>query len=154
MLKLEADINQKHEKFIKEAVQNKLVYGLKSKDGFAVVGSNQYVDEEEEPIPVLCFWSNEADAKLSGKKNWPKYKPKKISLASFLENWCAGMYTEGDLAGTNFDWNLFGKESDPLDLAIELIKEIKRTNTNVQLEDYPDLDSLETQIRALLGDEQ
>ncbi|MEM6725376.1 MAG: DUF2750 domain-containing protein [Bacteroidota bacterium] len=154
MLQLEADIQQRHEKFIQEVVNKKTVYSLKSKEGYAVLGSSQYVDEDESPIPVLCFWSNEAEAKLSGKKNWPKFKPKKISLASFLENWCAGMYTEGDLAGTNFDWNLFGKESDPLDLAIELIEEIKRTNTKVQLEDYADLDGLETQIRTLLQPEE
>ena len=55
MLKNHIDVRLKHEKFIKRVCETNIVYGLKSKEGFATSSSNDFEDEDGEPIGIICF---------------------------------------------------------------------------------------------------
>ncbi len=100
---------------------------------------------------MICFWSEKALAQACAQKDWKDYHPTEIPLAEFLENWCVGMYTDGLLIGTNFDQNLFGYESDPLDLVLELATELKAKGKNLDFQKFINLEDLENQVRDIIA---
>lgn len=126
--------------------ETSIVYGLENKEGFATSSSNDV--EDEEPIPLICFWSEAALARSCKGGDWSDYNVVEVSLSDFLENWCIGMSNDGLLLGTNFGRNMFGYESDPLEMAIELSKELKRQgkDKDIVLEKYSHLDELVDQL--------
>lgn len=133
--------------FVKAICKSKIVYGLESEDGFAVLDSMDYDDENGEPVEVICFWSDEALAAASAKEAWANYQVVEIPLAEFMENWCIEMNNDGLLAGIDFNEDLTGSEVEPLELAMELIKELKSGNKTIAFETYNSLADLEKQIR-------
>lgn len=141
-------IKTRHEKFVKNVCETNIVYGLKSKDGFATSDSNDQEDEDGEPIGIICFWSEKALANACIKDDWAEYQVAEITLSEFIENWCIGMNNDNLLAGTNFDHNLSGFEIEPLELALELIKELKANKNNITLRKFTGLNDLEKQIMA------
>jgi hypothetical protein len=141
----------RHERFIKKVSETSIVYGLENKEGFATSSSNDLEDEDGEPIPLICFWSEAALARSCKKDDWRDYNVVEVSLSDFLENWCIGMSNDGLLLGTNFDQNMFGYESDPLDIVIELSKELKKQKKEIMLKKYDHLDELVEQILKLKG---
>ena len=145
-------IKKKHQKFIEEVVLNGIVWGLKSDEGYATSSSNDYEDNQGEPIVLICFWSNKKLANVCGRKYWKEYKPQEIELTAFLENWCVGMYNENSMAGTNFDWNLFGQENDTLELALEIIDELKKKKKTLAFRKFECLQDFETQTRSVLDE--
>ena len=143
-------IQQRYRKFIEKVCETQIVYGLQNNAGFATSMSNDFQDEDTgEDMTLICFWSEEVLARVLAKKEWSSYKPESIALNSFLENWCVGMYYDGTIAGINFDQNLFGFEIDTLDLALDIIRELKRCNTEIELLKFESLDDLESQIKQL-----
>lgn len=144
-------VQQRYRKFIETICKTQVIYGLRSDSGFATSVSNDFQDEEtSEPAILICFWSELVLAKVLAKEEWASYKPEIIALNSFLENWCIGMYHDNTFAGINFDRNLFGYEVDTLEMALEIIKEIKEHTYTVQLLKFKDIDNLEYQIKQLL----
>ncbi|WP_278022073.1 DUF2750 domain-containing protein [Flavobacterium ginsengisoli] len=77
MFKNHIDIKLKHKKFIKEVCETEIVFALKSKNGFATSYSNEFEDEDGEPIGIICFWSKEIMAKICAKNEWDDYHPAK-----------------------------------------------------------------------------
>lgn len=140
-------IEQRHRSFVKTVCKNQIIYGLKDKEGFAMSTSNHYENESGESVGLICLWSEEARAKILAKEEWADYKPEKIALNNFIENWCLGMHDDGLYIGTNFDQNLFGFEIGPLELGIELINEIKKEKYNIQLHSFKNINQLETAIK-------
>lgn len=139
-------IKKQHERFIKEVCESGIVWGLGSKSGYATSGSNDYEDAGGNPLGVICVWSDQAMAASCAKEDWADYKPAEISLGEFIENWCVGMYEESFLAGTNFDDNMCGVESNPLDLIVELVGELKRIRKTIPLKLYKDMADLLSQV--------
>lgn len=135
------------ETFVKAVCKSKLVYGLESEEGFAVLDSMDYDDDNGEPVEVICFWSDEALAAASAKEAWANYQVIEIPLAEFMENWCIEMNNDGLLAGIDFNEDLNGSELEPLELALELVKELKSGNKTIAFETYSSLTDLEKQIR-------
>jgi hypothetical protein len=133
--------------FVKTICKSKILYGLESEEGFAISGSVDYDDENGEPVEVICFWSEEALAAACTKEDWANYQVVEIPLAEFMENWCIEMNNDGLLAGIDFDENLSGLEIEPLDLVMELIKELKSSNKSIAFESYESLADLEKHIR-------
>lgn len=135
------------ETFVKTVCKSKIVYGLESEEGFAISGSMDYDDEKGEPVEVICFWSEEAAAASCAKEDWANYQVVEIPLAEFMENWCIEMNNDGLLAGIDFNEDLNGSEMEPLELALELVKELKSGNKTIAFETYDSLADLEKQIR-------
>src|SRR5262245_25508407 len=133
MLQNSITTRQRHERFINKVSETSIVYGLENDEGFATSSSNDVEDEDGEPIPLICFWSGSALARSCKKDDWSGYDVVEVSLNDFLENWCIGMSNDGLLLGTDFDQNMFGFESDPLDIVIEVSKKLKEKGKEIAL---------------------
>ena len=112
-------IEHKHRKFVERVVDFEAVWGLESDEGFATSDSNDFEDTK-----VIPFWSDKAYAAVLIKDSWKHYKPTSMLLVEFIENWLVGMYSDGLLVGTNWDANMFGKEIEPLELAVEIANQV------------------------------
>ncbi|GAA3730454.1 hypothetical protein GCM10022422_10730 [Flavobacterium ginsengisoli] len=150
MFKNHIDIKLKHKKFIKEVCETEIVFALKSKNGFATSYSNEFEDEDGEPIGIICFWSKEIMAKICAKNEWDDYHPAAINLSDFLENWCIGMHNDGLLVGTNFDQHLFGYESEGYNLILEIITELKKTKKELDLKKFENIEDFENQTKKTI----
>lgn len=136
------------EGFIKKISETNSVYALESEDGLASSDSNDYDDENGEPIGVICFWSEKELAQTCVKNDWAKYQVVEVPLSEFIENWCLSINNDGLLVGTNFDQDMFGSEIEPLELILELIKELKLNKSTVKFLTFDNLADLEKQIIA------
>lgn len=140
---------EKHEAFIKKICETELVFGLENKVGFATLDSANYEDENGKPMPVMCFWSEENKAQSCAKDKWKSYQPSSIKLASFIEEWCVGIYNEGLLVGTDFDENKIGNELDALELILEIVDELLSQKKELEFQKFENLADLEAQIREI-----
>ena len=153
MIPEEKAIKDRHDKFIAEITQGGVVWALSSDEGFATVTSDEYSDEDGEPIEMICFWSNQEAALACAKAEWSAYETEEIDLPAFLENWCVGMHNEGLLVGTSFDWDLFGYEIEALDLILEIAEAMRAAGKDLPLEKYESLAALEAEARAVIDEE-
>ncbi|WP_298903170.1 DUF2750 domain-containing protein [uncultured Psychroserpens sp.] len=142
-------LKNRHLKFIKTVSENEIVYGLKSKNGFATSSSTQYEDDNGNPIELICFWAEKVRAKSCAKDEWKNYKVTEIALSEFMENWCVGMANDGLLIGTEFDQNLFGFEAEPLDVILELITELRSIGKDLNFRKFNGINDLENQIKEV-----
>ncbi len=147
------EIIERHKKFIEQICETELVYTLENEEGFAISYSNNYEDEDGEPIQLNCFWSNEALAKSCIKEEWSEFKIYSIPLDKFIEYWCIGIDHDGFMIGTDFDSNLYGHEADALELILEIIEKLKTLDKKVTFENFENIDDLENQIKVALHGE-
>jgi len=143
-------LKNRHLKFVKTVSDSEIVYGLKSKNGFATSSSTQFEDDDGKPIGMICFWAEKVRAKSCAKDEWMNYSVTEISLVEFLENWCVGMANDGLLIGTQFDQNLFGYEIEPLDLILELIAELKSNGKDLNFKKFNGINDLEKQVKEII----
>jgi len=118
MLQDKSQSEANHRRFVERAVEQGLVWGLRSSEGWAVAPSNEYEDRD-----VMPFWSDKAYATRAVKDEWSSYSPTEIPLPEFLDRWLKGMSADGVLVGTNWDAHLTGTEIEAAELAQELLKE-------------------------------
>jgi hypothetical protein len=118
MVQDKAQVEANHQRFVERVVDQGLVWGLKSADGWAVAPSN-----DDESRDVMPFWSDKAYASRAAKEDWSSYHPTEIPLAEFIDHWLRGMSADGVLVGTNWDANLTGMEVEPAVLAQELLRQ-------------------------------
>lgn len=152
MLQDEITLRNRYKDFIKKVCETEIVYGLKDDKGYATSYSNDLEYDDGESVQIICFWSDAARAKSCVDKEWNRYEASPISLNEFLENWCLGMNNDGLLVGINFDSNLFGYEAEPLELALEVIEELKKNDKSLILRKFNNLEDMENQIREVLKD--
>lgn len=143
-------IEQRHKRFIKTVCESGIVYGLKNNEGFATSSSVNYENDEGEAIGIICFWAEKYLAKSCIEKDWLNYKISEILLSDFIENWCVGMENDGLLIGTEFDRNMFGFESEPMELILELITELKSIGKDLKLKKFEGIKDLEKQIKEIV----
>jgi len=141
MLQDTAEVEAKYILFIERVAATKLVWALKSKDGWA----NSHSSDSED-ITVVPFWSDRALAKICARDDWRGYLPVEIPLADFLENWCVGMADDGTLAGLNWDAKLFGIESDILKLALLILERLNAINSAIAFKNYSSINEFITEI--------
>ena len=142
-------LKTRHLRFVKTVSDSEIVYGLKSKNGYATSSSTQYEDDVGKPIGMICFWAEKVRAKSCAKDDWKKYKVSEIPLAEFMENWCVGMANDGLLIGTQFDQNLLGHEVEPLDLILELTSELKSIEKDLNFKKFNGIADLEKQVKEI-----
>ncbi|WP_242928992.1 DUF2750 domain-containing protein [Pontibacter vulgaris] len=139
-----------YKKFIERVVASDAVWGLSEGDIWATSSSNEFDDTE-----VILFWSSEAGAMACAEDEWDGYKAEQVPLVEFLENWCVGMYGDHLLAGLDWDAALSGKETEPLEAALDVINELKAQKKLVLFTNYDSLEDYESQIiEALNSDEE
>jgi hypothetical protein len=143
------EVRLRHEKFFKKVCESGIVWGLENNEGFATSESNSYENSEGEPVELICFWSEAAFARSCVKNGWSNYKLVEVSLGDLIENWCVGMSNDGLMVGINFDRNMFGHEVDPIDLILELNKELTILGKEILLRKYNGLSELIAQIESL-----
>lgn len=145
MLQDTATVEAKYQLFIEKVAATKLVWALKSKNGWANSHSN---DSEE--IDVIPFWSDRAYAKICARDDWKGYLPVEIPLAEFLEGWCIEMADNEVLAGINWDANMFGKESTALNLALGILEQLNSINSAITFKNYSSINEFITEISESL----
>lgn len=116
MLRNTADSQADSERFIKRVASSELVWYLTDGDGSASAESNEFATEEDEPVAVLLFFSDEAYARRCQAAHFQDHEIESIPLFDFLFRWLPGMSGDGVLAGTNWSHDLVGLELDPFDL--------------------------------------
>lgn len=146
-------IEERYHKFIKTICETQVVYALKNTKGYATSASTQYEDEDGDEIELICFWSQLAYVRACTSKEWKEYTPEEITLASFIENWCIGMYDDGVLAGVEFDQKLFGFEADTIKVALDIIEEIKSCNTELPLRRFEHIHDMKQFFESLMEED-
>jgi len=142
MLQEEATIETRYKEFIEKSATSKLVWGLKNKNGWA----NSHAQNSED-ITVIPFWSDKAYAKASARDEWKSYLPALIPLAEFLESWCVEMGEEGVLLGVNWDAHMHGKESDALQVALDILIQLNTTASAISFANYSSINEFITAIK-------
>lgn len=66
-----------------------------------------------------------------------------------MENWCVGMDNDGHLIGTEFDQNMFGYETEPLDMILDLCVELKSIGKDLDFRKFEGILDLESQVKAI-----
>ncbi|MEJ8801897.1 DUF2750 domain-containing protein [Pontibacter sp. H249] len=144
-----ADSEKSYKTFVKTIVETNKVWGLAKDDTWATSSSAEFEDTE-----VILFWSDEAGAKACAEDDWADYMPESISVVEFLENWCVGMYSDALLVGPNWAADLSGKEAEPLEVALDVVQELKEKGKTLEFTQYDSQQEFEEQvIEALEGEE-
>ncbi|OWP74063.1 DUF2750 domain-containing protein [Flavobacterium oreochromis] len=149
-MKDDIEIIQRHQEFIKTICENEKIYTLTKEEYYSLSYTNKYQDEEGNPIQLLCVWSKKSYTTICQNEEWKNYKIEEINLIDFIENWCIGLDSNGMMAGTEFDQNLYGYEADPLELILEIIEYLKIIKKELQLTHYKNLNDLAKKIKEVL----
>jgi hypothetical protein len=134
-------IESKYNQFVERVAATKLVWGLKSKTGWANTES-----AEDDEVTVIPFWSERAYAKICARDDWKSYSPTEVPLSIFLEDWCMGMAENDTLAGINWDANMLGKELDALELIVDVLNRLKAINSAIKFVNYSSIDEFIAEI--------
>lgn len=135
--------------FINKIIKNQTVFILEYKDEIAVAPSVLFKNQNNEPVPVVCFWSHKAMAEACT-TYWQNYKVAEICLATFIEDYLVNIYNESIIAGIDFNDKMEGVETDPLDMISALISALKTHKINLEFEYFKNLNDLENQLQKLL----
>jgi len=114
---LDEEAFQSHARFVRRVRETGLVWGLRSRDGWAVCESEEYEDTD-----VYPFWSDAEEARIHCTDDWRGHAPESLPLDLFVNTWLSGMSEDGVLVGTNWDAQLSGLEIAPDELAEELTR--------------------------------
>ncbi|WP_374951857.1 DUF2750 domain-containing protein [Mucilaginibacter sp.] len=134
-------IQSKYTQFVERVAATKLVWGLRSKTGWANTES-----AEDEEVSVVPFWSERAYAKICARDDWKSFSPAEIPLNIFLEDWCTGMDENDTLVGTNWDANMLGKEVDAAEVVLDILNRLKAINSAIKFSNYSSLDDFIKEI--------
>lgn len=138
------------EDFIPNILKNNTVFVIEFKDEIAISQSLLFKDEANNPVNVVCFWSDKKAAEQCCIDDWQNYKPQEICLATFIEDYLVNVYNESFIAGLDFNEKMEGLEADPLDLILEIVKALKTKKISLEFEYFKNLTDLENQIKKLL----
>jgi hypothetical protein len=143
-----ATIEHKYKAFVERIVATESVWGLAKDETWATSTSAEFEETE-----VILFWSEEAGAAACAEDEWATYRPEKITLVEFLENWCVGMYGDELLLGADWDIELSGKEADPLVVALDVVTELKAKGKTLEFTQYDSQSEFEEQVIEALDRE-
>jgi hypothetical protein len=145
------NIAQRHQDFLDTVANKQLVFTLKNDEGYALAEAQEFLDEEDMPLELMCLWSEESMAKELLIEDWKDYEITTIALPEFLEKWCIGLAAGNMIIGTNFDKQLFGYELHPLELAMELLNKLKSQNIELNFSRFESVSDFIRAIEATVG---
>lgn len=148
------DIDEKLSTFVREVVDNEMVFTLTNKETneSALCLSTDFSDDEGQDCHVMCFWSSEQLAKACQRDEWQNFEVEAIDLAEFLENWCLGLAMDQVIPGLNFDQELQGEEEEAVHLAILILSELEQQQKELPLEKSESVAEYKSQLESLLND--
>jgi len=111
------DSSERHKLFVMKVAGSKIIWGLKSSDGWATTPSKEHEDRQ-----VMPFWSERDDVSTIAAQKWPSAQPTSIPLNVFMELWLKSMPEDEILVGTNWSMDLEGKEIEPAELEKEILE--------------------------------
>ncbi len=141
---------KKYQEFLKTVVKKGKVYSLGNDEGIASAESFLFRTEQDEAAGMIFFWSEKRLAEVHSKAEWGDYEPQEIPLATFLENVCIGLETDGYITAVNFDANLIGYEVRPLELVLECLIKLRKEEKTLTFARYEDAMSFEKIVRQHL----
>ena len=141
MLEVADIIESRYGQFVERVAATKLVWGLKSKTGWA---NTESADDDE--VGVIPFWSDRAYAKICARDDWKSFSPAEVPLGMFLEDWCMGMAENDTLAGINWDANMLGKEVEALEVVMDVLTRLKAINSAIKFANYSSIDEFISEI--------
>jgi len=62
------------------------------------------------------------------------------------------MYEDNLLVGTEFDSNMFGQETEPLELILQILNESEKTGVALEFEKYESTEELREIVKDLIGE--
>ena len=136
------------DKFIDEIIKKERVFFIELKNELAVSQSLLF-QINEEPVPVVCFWSTKQQALECCIDVWEDYKIQEICLSTFIEDYLVNIYNESLIVGIDFNKKMEGIEADPLDVILNLIIKIKQYKIELEFEYFKNLTDLESQLLKL-----
>lgn len=147
------DIDEKLSTFVREVVDNEMVFTLTNKETneSALCLSTDFSDDEGQDCHVMCFWSSEQLAKACQREEWQDFEVEGIDLSEFLENWCLGMAMDQVIPGLDFDQELLGQEEEAVQLAILILSELERQQKELPLEKSASVAEYKSQLESLLN---
>ncbi len=118
MAHLGTNLDKNYDRFLLDAVDYGIIWGIVDESGeFAVSPS-----EEDDEIDVMPFWSSEEYAADVCVDEWSIFTPEAIELDDFIDNWLPGLQKDRILVGINWNKDLDGYEVEPLTLAEDLLE--------------------------------
>ena len=135
--------------FLTEITNTQKVFLLEDKNGIAFSESIFFNLDDGSPVPVFCFWSNFNDAKNARKINWKNHEVVEICLVTFIEDFLVQLYNDSLIAGLNFNSEMEGFESDPLNLISAIIENVNQQKIQLEFEYFKNIHDLENQIKKL-----
>ncbi len=109
MKNLSSNIKANYHLFIDQSLENEVVWGLLSEQGWAQLESENYEDAS-----VIPFWSDKSYVENFITSEWTNYKISKIPLEEFFNDWLPGMDEDGILVGINWSEEYDDIEMEPL----------------------------------------
>ncbi len=110
----EAQIRLVCEQFVKKIGKEGKVWGLESKQGWAICSS-----QDDDDSHVMPFWSAQNNAQKYCVDEWLGYKPVGIDRGEFIFDWLNGMANDEVMVG--LDWF---DDQDELEVDPTLLAEI------------------------------
>ncbi len=110
-----APADDSYAQFIQRAVAERQVWGLRSREGWAVCDSVDHASRT-----VVPFWSNRVEAQRATIDDWAEYVATSIPLSEFIDTWLVAMAKKGILAGPDWDAMNCGFEVEADELAAQL----------------------------------
>lgn len=138
------------ENFINNILKSNTVFVIEFNEEIAISQSLLFKDDANNPVNVVCFWSDKQAANKCCIDDWKNYKPQEICVATFIEDYLVNVYNESFIAGIEFNEKMEGIEADPLDLILEIVKSLKNNKMNLEFEYFKNVTDLENQIKKLL----
>lgn len=139
MLRNTADCQADVERFISRVAASETVWYLRSDHGTAFCESNDYTTDDNQPVTVLLFFSDEAYARRCQKAQFDDYTIDSMPLFDFLFRWLPGMSGDGLLAGPNWSHELVGLEFDPFALREQIDAALTPAQAAAHSERYSNL---------------
>lgn len=126
-------------RFIDALLDSQAVYTLLDDSGVAECPSTEYDGPDGEPAAVLCYWSSEAAAQACRSEEWSAYRIEAVPLPEFMQTWLLNMDEDQCLVGIEFDAQLYGIESEPVELLGDLLDRAEERGITLDLPDRQEL---------------
>lgn len=132
--------DEEYNRFIRSIIGSQTLYTLVSDEGdIAECPSNEYEEDDGEPVPVFCVWHDRAQAEACKVEEWADYQLEALPLDFFLHEWLVSMDQDAVLLGVDFDSELYGLEIEPVEVLADLLDAAAQMQCSDMIDGYDEL---------------